>query len=164
MRWLALAALAACTHTQLSAQPTTLVDHAPELAGGGHARIAVDQGGTAVVDAEDVVAVVIPGNERRHLWGLITTGTPDETRQLTLRNLVTGCPGNDCLAERVRGPVLVGTRSKLDPGRAGIGIFGAAATVASIACLAECHDPGGWAYVGAVIALATMIVPLASAF
>ena len=117
-----------------------------------------------VVDAEDVIAITIPGNERHHLWGLVTTGHPDETRQLTIRNLVAGCPGPDCLAERARGPVLVGTRKALDRARAGIGVFGAAATLGAFTCIAECHDPGGWAYVGAVLALTTMIVPLASAF
>ena len=164
MRWLALAVLAGCTHSAVSAQPSALAAHAPELAAGGRARVDVDQGGTTVVDPEDVVAVVIPGNERHHLWGLITTGTPDETRQLTVRNLVTGCPGADCLADHVRGPIRVGTRSHVDAARVGIGTFGAAATVASFACLAECHDPGGWAYVGAALALTTLIVPLSTAF
>lgn len=145
-------------------QPSTLAHHAPELAASGRARVEVEQGGTAVVDAEDVIAVVIPGNERQHLWGLVTTGHPDETRALTIRNLVAGCPGPDCLAERARGPIRVGTRTAVDPARVGIGAFGAAATVGAFACIAECNDPGGWAYVGAVLALATMIVPLASAF
>ena len=141
-----------------------LATHAPDLAATGHARVEVEQGGTAVVDAEDVIAITIPGNEHHHLWGLVTTGHPDETRQLTIRNLVAGCPGPDCLAERARGPVLVGTRKALDPARAGIGVFGAAATLGAFTCIAECHEPGGWAYVGAVLALTTMIVPLASAF
>ena len=78
--------------------------------------------------------------------------------------LVTGRPGPGCLAERARGPIRVGTRSAVDPTRAGIGAFGAAATVGAFACIAECDDPGGWAYVGAALALATMIVPLASVF
>jgi len=164
MRWLALLPLAACTRTALWSQPSALATHAPELAATGHARVEVEQGGTAVVDAEDVIAITIPGNERHHLWGLVTTGHPDETRQLTIRNLVAGCPGPDCLAERARGPILVGTRTAADPKRIGIGTFGAVATAGAFTCLAECHDPGGWAYVGAVLALATMIVPLASAF
>jgi hypothetical protein len=164
MRWLALMSLTACTHTPLWSQPTALANHAPELATSGHARIEVEQGGTALVDAEDVIAITIPGNQHSHLWGLVTTGHPDETRELTIRNLVAGCPGPDCLADRARGPVLVGTRTAVDPARVGMGIFGAAATGAAFTCLAECHDPGGWAYVGAVLALTTLIVPLASTF
>ena len=46
----------------------------------------------------------------------------------------------------------------------GIGLFGAAATVASVACLAVCHDPGGWAYVGTGIAVTAFVVPLSTAF
>jgi len=164
MRWIALVMLASCTHSAVSAQPSALVAHAPELAAGGRASVEVDQGGTTVVDPEDVVAVVIPGNERHHLWGLVTTGTPDETRQLTVRNLVTGCPGTECLADHVRGPIRVGTRSHVDAKRVGVGAFGAAATAASIACLAECRDPGGWAYVGAGLAVVTLLVPLSTAF
>ncbi|MBV8759439.1 MAG: hypothetical protein JO257_19280 [Deltaproteobacteria bacterium] len=164
MRWLALVVLASCTHTAVFAQPNALVAHAPDFAAGGRAQVDVQEGGTTVVDPEDVVAVVVPGNEQHHLWGLITTGTPDETRQLTVRNLVAGCPGGDCLAERVRGPIRVGTRSRLDATRAGIGAFGAAATVVSFACIAECRDPGGWAYVGAGLALTTLLVPLATVF
>ncbi len=163
VRWLVVV-LTACTHVSLSTQPTTLALHTSELAAGGHARVEVDQGGTAVVDAEDVVAITIPGNQRSHLWGLITTGTPDETRALTIRNLVAACPGNDCLATRAVGTVKVGERRELDPARLGIGVFGAAATVASIACLAVCHDPGGWAYVGTGIAMTALIVPLSTVF
>lgn len=164
MRWLALCVLAACTHSAVFAQSSSLSAHAPEFSAGSRARVDVDEGGTTIVDPEDVVAVVIPGNERHHLWGLITTGTPDETRQLTVRNLVAGCPGSDCLADRVRGPIRVGMRSRLDAKRFGIGAFGAAATAVSFACIAECRDPGGWAYVGAGLALTTLLVPLATVF
>ena len=163
MRWLVVV-LAACAHVPVSTQPSTLALHAPELTANGRARIEVDQGGTQLVDAEDVVAITIPGNQRSHLWGLITTGKPDETRSLTIRNLVSACPGNDCLATRAVGTIKVGERRQLDPARLGIGIFGAGATVASLACLSVCHDPGGWAYVGTVIALTTLIVPLSTTF
>ena len=156
--------LAACTHTAVFAQPQALVAHAPAFAAGGRAEVEVEQGGTSVVDPEDVVAVVVQGNERRHLWGLVTTGTPDETRELTVRNLVAGCPGAECLVDHVRGPIRVGTRRSVDAARVGIGAFGGAATVASIACIAECRDPGGWAYVGAGIALVTLLVPLSTTF
>ncbi len=164
MRWLPLVVLAGCTHTSVFAQPHALVAHAPDFTAGGRARVDVEQGGTTGVDPEDVVAVVVRGNEQRHLWGLITTGTPDETRRLTVRNLVAGCPGAECLADRVRGPIRVGTRSRIDAARVGIGAFGAAATVVSLACIAECRDPGGWAYVGAGLALTTLLVPLATTF
>jgi hypothetical protein len=160
MRWLALVLVAACTHVSLSAQPSTLAEHAQEFAANGRARIEVDQGGTQVVSAEDVVAITIPGHQHSHLWGLITTGKPDETRELTIRNLVTGCP--ECLASPTS--IHVGERRELDPARLGIGVFGAAATVASIACLAVCHDPGGWAYVGTGIAVTAFVVPLSTAF
>jgi hypothetical protein len=163
MRWLVLV-VAACTHVPLSTEPSTLALHAPELTANGRARVEVDQGGTQLVDAEDVVAITIPGNERHHLWGLVTTGKPDETRSLTIRNLVAACPGNDCLATRAVGTIKVGERKQLDPARLGIGVFGAGATVASVACLSMCHDPGGWAYVGTVISLATLLVPLSTTF
>lgn len=152
--------VAACTHVPLSAQPSAFALHAPELSANGRARIEVDQGGTQLVDAEDVVAVTIPGNQRSHLWGLITTGRPDETRELTIRNMVTSCP--ECLATHTS--IHVGERRHLDPARLGIGVFGAAATVASLACLAVCHDPGGWAYVGTGIAVTTFVVPLSTVF
>lgn len=159
---LLLTACTACTSVSLTAQPSTFALHAPELAAGGRARVEVDQGGTTSVDADDVVAVVLPGNQRRHLWGLVTTGKPDETRVLTIRNFVSACPGTDCLATRAVGAVKLGERKELAPARLGIGLFGAAATVASIACLAACHHPGDWAYVGTGIAVATLIIPLST--
>jgi hypothetical protein len=164
MRWLALVVLAACTHVPLSTEPSTLALHAPELAANGRARVEVDQGGTQVVDAEDVVAITLPGHQRSHLWGLVTTGRPDETRELTIRNLVAGCPGDGCLATRAAGSIHVGERRRVDPARLGIGAFGAAATVASLACLAICHDPGGWAYVGTGLAVTAFVVPLSTVF
>jgi hypothetical protein len=160
MWWLALMLVAACTHVSVSAQPSTLALHASELTASGHARVEVDQGGTQVVDAEDVVAVTIPGNLRSHLWGFVTTGKPDETRELTLRNLVTSCA--ECLTTHAS--IHVGERREVDPARLGIGVFGAAATVASLACLAVCRDPGGWAYVGTGIALTAFVVPLSTVF
>jgi hypothetical protein len=164
MRWLALMLVAGCTHVPLSTQPSLLAVHAPELTANGHARVEVDQGGTQNVSAEDVVAITLPGNQRSHLWGLVTTGTPDETRELTIRNLVADCPGDGCLASRAAGTIHVGERREVDPARLGIGLFGAAATVASFACLAVCHDPGGWAYVGTGIAVTAFVVPLSTVF
>lgn len=159
MRWLALV-LAACTHVPLSAQPSALAAHAQEFTATGRARVEVDQGGTQVVRAEDVVAITIPGHQHSHLWGLVTTGTPDETRELTIRNLVTSCP--ECLTSPTA--IHVGERREIDPARLGVGLFGAAATVASLACLAVCHHPGGWAYVGTGLAVTAFVVPLSTAF
>lgn len=155
--------VAACTHVPLSTQPSTLALHASELGAKGHASVEVEQGGTTRVDADDVVAVTIPGTAHHYLWGLVSTGTPDETRSLSIGSLVTGCPG-DCLAEHAVGDVEVGTRRKLDPTRLGIGLFGAVATVASVACLAVCNHPGGGAYLGTGLALTTVIVPLSTVF
>lgn len=163
MRWLVVV-LAGCARVPLSTQPTTLALHAPELTANGRARVEVDQGGTLVVHADDVVAITLPGNEHRYLWGLVTTGTPDETRTLTIRNLVTECPGNDCLAARAVGPINVGERKRVDPARLAMGVFGAGATVASVACLSVCHDPGPYAYVGAVLAVTTLLLPLSTVF
>jgi hypothetical protein len=165
MRSLALVFLAACTHTALYAQPSTLANHAAELAGDGRASVEVDQGGTAQVRADDLVEITLPGHQRSYLWGLVTVGQPGETRELTVRNLVAGCgQGGDCLAERATGPVHVGTRRGVDPYKLAIGIFGALATVGASACLATCRDPGGWAWVGTGIATATMIAPLSTVF
>ena len=163
MRWLVLV-LAACAHVPVSTQPSVLALHAPELAATGHARIEVDQGGTQLVEAEEVVAITLPGDERHYLWGLVTTGTPDETRSLTIRNLITACPGNDCLATRAIGTIKVGERKQLDLARFGMGIFGATTTLASIACLSVCHDPSPYIYVGTVIALTTLLLPLSTVF
>lgn len=165
MRTLVFLVLAACTHTALTAQPSTLAVHAAELDARGRATVEVDQGGTAQVRADDVVAITLPGNQRSYLWGLVTVGEPDESRELTVRNLVAGCgQGGHCLAEHAAGPVHVGTRRGLDPYRLAIGIFGALATVGASACLATCHDPGGWAYLGTGLAATTMIVPLSTVF
>ena len=165
MRWLLPVALAGCAHLPLSTEPSQIARHADEIEAHGAADVEVDQGGTERVLAEDVVSVTLPGNQRSHLWGLVTTGHPDETRTLTIRNLVSGCEGGrPCLATRAVGPVDVGTRRALDPRRAWLGVFGAFATIASIVCLAKCRDPGGWAYVGTGLATATFLVPVSTVF
>ncbi len=163
MRWLIIV-LASCVNVPLSTQPSTLALHAPELTASGRARVEVDQGGTQIVDAEDVVAITLPGNEHQYLWGLVTTGKPDETRLLTIRNLVTACPGNECLASRAVGAIKLRERKQFDATRFGIGVFGAGATVASVACLAVCQHPGISGYVGTGLALTTLLLPLSTVF
>jgi hypothetical protein len=151
-----------CAHVPVTAQPVALANHADELTTTGHARVEVEQGGTQLVTADDVVSVVLPGHQKSHLWGLVKTGRPDESVTLTVRNLVAGCP--DCLATRATGHVDLGTRREIAPTYLAIGAFGAAAMVASFTCLAVCSNVGGWAYVGTGIATATFVVPLSTAF
>lgn len=157
-----LVCVAACAHVPVTAQPATLVAHAGEFRAQGYARVEVDQGGTAAVSGETVITIDVPGNERSHLWGLVKTGHPDQIEPMTIANFVAGCPA--CVATRAQGPIHVGERRELDGRLLALGLFGAAATAGSITCLAECTNPGGWAYVGTVLAAIVMLVPLASTF
>ena len=162
----AVVALAGCAHVTAFAQPQAIVDHAREFRGAGYAQVDVEEGGTIPVAADTVLDVTIPGDEQHHLWGLITTGTPDRHEELTVGSFVAGCdqPGGDCMAAKVRGPIRVGEQRRLDPSLFGIGLFGAAAAIVGTACLAVCRHPDGWAYVGTGIGYVVMIVPLATVF
>ena len=155
--------LAACVHVPVSTQPNVLAMHARELGDRGFARIDVDEGGTIVVPADRPVTITIPGNERLYAWGLIKTGTPDETRAMTVGTLVSGCAtGGDCMASRVRGPILVGEQRRFDARNFAIGMFGAVATALSVTCLVKCSNLNGWALVGTGLGAVTLMVPLAS--
>jgi hypothetical protein len=164
----AILALAACAHLPVSTQSSVLVRHGDDFAGRGYAHVEVDEGGTVPVSADDHVVVTIPGNETSHLWGLIKTGTPDETREVTVGTFVAGCDrdghGPDCLASRTRGPIRVGTQRRLDPKLLAIGLFGALATVVGITCLSTCSNLNGWAWVGTGIGVITFIVPMATIY
>ena len=168
MRGLVFVALAGCTHFDATAQPTTIARHGPELRAAGYARVEVEQGGTVSVAADDLVVVTLPGTERSHLWGLVKTGTPDETQKLTLGNFVAGCTaegrGPDCMAARARGSIRVGRGRRLDPMGLGIGLFGLATTVVGFTCLAVCSTHGTAAYVGTGLGVVVMLVPLATVF
>jgi hypothetical protein len=165
---LALLAIAACTHVAVSTQPGVLARHHDDLSGRGYTRIEVDQGGTIPISADDHVAVTIPGNERSYAWGLIKTGTPDETREVTIGTLVAGCDrdghGADCLAARTAGPIWVGTQRRFDGKLFAIGVFGALATAVGITCLATCSNLDGWAWVGTGIGIITFTVPMATIY
>ena len=169
MRWIAVVlALSGCSHVAVFAQPRAIANHATELRGRGHAQIEIEQGGTVAVDAGDVVTIAIPGNETSHLWGLITTGTPDQIEELSIGTLVAGCgpdrPSDDCLAARARGPIRVGTRRRIDATQLAIGLFGALAASVGTACLAVCRTHSDWAYVGTAIGYGVMFVPLTTLF
>lgn len=147
MRWIAMVlALSGCSHVAVFAQPRAIANHATELRGRGYAQVEVEQGGTIAVDAADVVTIAIPGNETSHLWGLITTGTPDRIEELSIGTLVAGCgpdrPGSDCLAARARGPVRVGTQRRVDATQLAIGHISAGFSAAprfARHCLANCR-------------------------
>lgn len=162
-------AVAACAPVPLTAQPPTLAEHAAELAtsGAGRADVEVDQGGTRRVFRDDVVAVVLRGNQKSHLWGLVKTGTPDQATSLTVGELVAGCDdtgtNRGCALARIDGPIQVGTRQRFDAARAGVFLFGLAATTVASLCLAACSERSGWAYVGAGLGAVTMLAPLATA-
>jgi hypothetical protein len=169
LRIIAALALAGCSHTLAFAQPQALAKHATEFrSGNGYARVEVEDGGTAVVAADYVVDVTIPGNEESHLWGLVRTGVPDQTNQVSVGTLVAGCgpdrPGGDCLAARVRGPIRVGMQRRLDPALFAIGLFGALGAAVGTTCLMTCRDHNPWAYVGTGIGYVAMIVPLSTVF
>jgi hypothetical protein len=164
----AVIVLAACVHVPVSTQSSVLVRHGDDFAGRGYAQVEVDEGGTVPVAADDRVVVTIPGNEESHLWGLIKTGTPDDTRELTVGSFLAGCDrdgrGPDCLAARTRGPIRVGTQRRLAPKLLAMGAFGALATAVGITCLATCANTNGWAWVGTGIGMTTFIVPLATVY
>jgi hypothetical protein len=161
-------ALAGCAHVTVFAQPQAIASHAVALRGAGTAQVEVEQGGTVAVATGDLVDVTIPGDEQSHLWGLFTTGTPDQTQKLPVGTLVAGCgpdrPGGDCLAARVRGPIRIGTQRRLDPAQLGIGLFGALTAVVGTTCLAICSRRSDWAYVGTALGYVVMIVPLTTVF
>jgi hypothetical protein len=157
----ALALLAACTHIAVFAQPSDLERHATELRDTGHTRVEVEQGGTVPVGADDPIVVTYPGDEHSYLWGLATTGKPDQTETITIRNFVAGCgTGGECLADRARGAIHVGTRHQMSLRNLGIFLFGAVAMAVSTTCLIVCHNTSGWTYVGTGVAAVTMIAPL----
>ncbi|HUJ61358.1 MAG TPA: hypothetical protein VLX92_22795 [Kofleriaceae bacterium] len=168
MRMLALVALAGCTHTAVSAQPTALAAHAAELEALDRARVEVVQGGQFDVDGERVVSVTFPGNQRSHFWGLYKTGTPDRSETITIHNLVASCArdgtGKDCALARLHDPISVGTRRSLDGRKLAMGLFGAVATAIGGVCLATCQNHSGWAAVGTSIGAATLLYPLSTVF
>jgi hypothetical protein len=170
MRTVALASLvlAACAHVPVSARPEALARHADELAARGHARVEVEQGGTTSVGIADSISIHIPGDERTHLWGLFTTGTPDETRRLSLGSFIAGCDasgrGPNCLASRAPDPIQLGTRRSFDPEMFAVGVFGALAVVVGSICLATCRTHGDAAYVGTGLGVVTLLVPLSTVF
>lgn len=161
-------ALAGCSHVAVFAQPQAIASHATEFSGRGYARVELEQGGTLGVGASDLVDVTIPGNEKSYLWGLVKTGTPDQSQQITVDTLVAGCgpdrPGGDCLAARVRGPIRIGMRRQLDPAQLGIGVFGALGAIVGTTCLAICSRHSDWEYVGTALGYVVMIVPLTTVF
>jgi hypothetical protein len=167
--WLSAAvALAGCVHPAAFAQPDAIARHASELAASGHAQVEVEQGGTVSVRSDDPIVVTIPGDERSYAWGLIKTGTPDQTQELSIGNFVAGCgpdgEGAACMARRTRGSIRVGTQRKLDPSGLAMGLFGAAATVIGVVCLASCRQRSDWAYVGTGLGVLTMSFPLSTVF
>jgi hypothetical protein len=159
---LLLVVLAGCRHVSVTAQPSALARHSREFAAAGWARVDVEQGGTTVVNADDHVVYTIPGNQKSRLWGLVKTGRPDQTAEVTVGTFVAGCAAGspDCLAQRATGSLTVGTRRELDPGKLGIFLFGALGAIVGTACLAICDRPDGWAYAGTAIGYGVMITPL----
>jgi hypothetical protein len=161
-------ATAGCQHLVVTAQPATLARHAGELSSTGRARVEVDQGGTISVGADDPVMVTFPGNEHSYLWGFVKTGTPDETRRLTIASLVAGCGpeghGPNCLASHAGGAIRVGTQRRLDLTKLAFGVFGAVATVVGTTCLAVCSNVNGWAWVGTGLGIVTFVVPLSTVY
>jgi hypothetical protein len=111
---------------------------------------------------------VIPGDQESHLWGLVTTGRPDEIRELTVGSFLTGCArdatGADCLAARTHAPIAIGTQRRLDATTLVIGVFGAIATTIGITCLATCSNLNGWAWLGTGLGIATFVVPLSTVY
>jgi hypothetical protein len=161
-------AVAACRHVPVYTRPDLLVRHADDFAERGYARVDVVQGGTVGVTAEKHVDVLIPGNERSHLWGLIKTGTPDETRDVTVGTLVAGCGptnhGPNCLASRAQGEILIGERRELDVTRLATGLFGVVAATMSITCLAVCSNVGPAAWIGAGLGVAAFAAPMSTVY
>jgi hypothetical protein len=161
----AIVALAACAHVPVSTQSSVLVHHHDDFAGRGYAQVEVDEGGTVPVSTDDHIVVTVPGNETSHLWGLIKTGTPDDTREVSVGTFIAGCDrdghGPDCLAARTRGAINVGTQRRFDATRFAIGVFGAIATAVGVTCLATCSNHGGWAWVGTGLGVITFTVPMA---
>jgi hypothetical protein len=169
MRAIALLALAACTHQDVFARPRTIARHRRELAAKGFARVEVEQGGTFAVDASERVAIVIPGNQKKHLWGLVKTGKPHKSIEVSLGQLAANCDadglGPDCLAAKITDePLRVGSRAKVSGTELAIFLFGAATFVTGIVCLSVCSERGNAAFVGTAIGAGVMIQPLTTVF
>jgi hypothetical protein len=129
--WLSIAG--ACTHHPVQAFPSDLRAHAAELETAGRARVTVVGGAAHVVDADTVVTVREP------------SGPGELVREVSIRELVAGCPPDApaperCLADRVvAGEVVVGTRTETHVGRTvGSVVSGLALVGFGALCVAEC--------------------------
>jgi len=169
MRALALLALAACTHQDVFARPRAIARHRPELMTKGFARVEVEQGGTFAIDSSERVAIVLPGNQKKHLWGLVKTGKPHQAIEVSIGELAANCDANgvgpDCLAAKITDePLRVGSRAKLSGTELAIFLFGAAGFIVGVTCLSICSERGNAAYVGTAIGAGVMIQPLTTVF
>jgi hypothetical protein len=169
MRYLALLALAACTHQDVFARPRTIARHRAELMSKGFARVEVEQGGTFAVDSASRVAIVLPGNQKKHLWGLIKTGKPHKAIEVSIGELAANCDaegrGPDCLAMKITDePLRVGSRAKVSGTELAIFLFGAATFITGVTCLSICSEKGTAAWVGTAIGAGVMIQPLTTVF
>ena len=161
-----MALAAACRHVAVTAQPAALARRGADFAAVGWARVEVEQGGVATVNADDHVVYTIPGNQQSHLWGLVKTGRPDETREVTVGTFVAGCATGDrgCIARSATGSIHVGTRRELDPGLLAIFAFGALGAIVGTTCIAICDRPGNAAYVGTALGYGVMIAPVLTVY
>lgn len=182
MKWIALLALpamAGCvTETLHAAGPHVLMDHEAELVATPSARIDVVEGGTTDVASDTPLHVAIPHAETRFdktfclhvpklpiaacLGSEKTENLLDTSRDVTVRELVTGCRAGDCLAKQIRDePIELGRRTRISP-EAVARIIGATA-VAGLSgyCYVNCENRGAtFGLVGLVIVVGLLYQPL----
>lgn len=177
VRPLVLVLLAGCVTQTIRVRPSTLAAHEAELVARPSARVETADGGHARVEAGHALTVWVPSTTtvsharclklpklpfRPCLGEDRVVANADTAREVTVRELVTGCAAGTCLARQLRDePLAVGTRTRVS-GEAIARTIGAAASAGLAGyCLAECEDAGKtFGVVGVVVAVGLLIQPL----
>ena len=178
MRFALLALLAGCYTETLHARPAVLALHEPELVTKASANVEIEEGGTTSLAANKVLSVWVPSVttfERKrcvHVPKLPFTpcvgedrsvANADVARDVTIRELVTGCASGTCLAKQLKEePLEIGMRTRVS----GEAIARTIASLATIAlsgyCFLECKDTAKTAGVaGLVISGVLLYQPIA---
>jgi hypothetical protein len=146
--------IAGCVTESLHTSGVRLADHEDELVARGSADVEIDEGGTARVSADRNVDVWIHHEQvlsRAHCVSLgislcvgedRSVADADVARTVTVRELVTGCRGGQCIAKTLaEKPILVGSRTHVS-GEAIARTIGAAGILGATGyCVATCENP-----------------------